>query len=154
MKDFGVKVTYLVFGFPKSQHQCNSKTLITTLFNLFCPFVCYSLNLRLFLLLLRTSRILFFVSGFKKSWLKKRKLLFTRRKDLLWVSRRFILVAVLNLFSLLIFRFPVTTTLSFNFSIALFLWISRVLITFSKMRSGSMLLPSNSPWYLVFFLSL
>jgi len=66
----------------------------------------------------------------------------------------FIGMALLNLLRLVCYRFPVTTTLSFNLAGALSLWLARVLIFFVKPMSASSLLPANTPWYLIPFLSL
>lgn len=63
-------------------------------------------------------------------------------------------LGILNLFSLMIFSYPVTTTLSFNLSMAFFLWITRILILSLKKSNIRSLVPSNSPWYLSPFLSL
>jgi len=66
----------------------------------------------------------------------------------------FIGLAFLNLLRLICYSFPVTTTLSFNLAAALALWLARVIIFFVKPSSASSLLPANTPWYLIPFLSL
>lgn len=65
----------------------------------------------------------------------------------------FIFLFLLNVIRLICFRYPVTTTLSFNFSLAFRFWLSTILILFIKPVSVSRLLPLGSPWYLVSFLS-
>jgi len=66
----------------------------------------------------------------------------------------FIGLAFLNLLRLVCYSFPVTTTLSFNLAAALALWLASVIIFFVKPSSTSSLLPANTPWYLIPFLSL
>lgn len=61
---------------------------------------------------------------------------------------------IINLFSLIIYTYPITTTLGFNLAAALSCWIGRIIIQFIKHKSLSSLLPVNSPWYLVPFLCL
>lgn len=68
--------------------------------------------------------------------------------------RGFLLLSCLNLFSLVCYRYAVTTTLSFNLALALGLWLRRILIMGTKLLFLSSLLPRNSPWYLVPFLCL
>jgi len=63
-------------------------------------------------------------------------------------------LALLNLLRLVCYSFPVTTTLSFNLAAALSLWLARVIIFLVKPLSASSLLPANTPWYLIPFLSL
>jgi len=64
----------------------------------------------------------------------------------------FILLATLNLISLVRFSYPVTTTLGFNLRAALSLWFTRIIFLLNKSFSFSVFLPINSPWYLVPFL--
>lgn len=66
----------------------------------------------------------------------------------------FLVLRIFNLISLIVFSYPVTTTLSFNIRAALILWLMRILFLTQKINWVSSLLPSNSPWYLVPFLSL
>jgi len=66
----------------------------------------------------------------------------------------FLIEASVNLISLVIYSYPVTTTLALNLSTALILWMSRVIIFIFKPSSLSILLPQNSPWYLAPFLGL
>jgi len=63
-------------------------------------------------------------------------------------------LALFNLLRLVCYSFPITTTLSFNLAAALSLWLARVTIFFVKPMSTSSLLPANTPWYLIPFLSL
>lgn len=65
----------------------------------------------------------------------------------------FLLLAGLNLISLICYSFPVTTTLRFNLRVALCLWLSSVLFIFLKVFTRGVILPANSPWYLAPFLS-
>jgi len=51
------------------------------------------------------------------------------------------------------YSYPVTTTLGFNLRMALSFWLRRVLIQVISALRISSILPSNSPWYLVSFLS-
>jgi len=66
----------------------------------------------------------------------------------------FVGLSLLNLFSLIIYSYPVTTTLGFNLGAALSCWVGGVLLQVMKYKFPSSLLPSNSPWYLVPFLCL
>jgi len=66
----------------------------------------------------------------------------------------FLSLGLINLFSIIIYRYPLTTTLGFNFRAALSCWIGGVLIQVIKYKFSSSLLPANSPWYLVPFLCL
>lgn len=66
----------------------------------------------------------------------------------------FLGLALFNLIRLVCYSFPVTTTLSFNLATALSLWLARVIIFLVKPISTSSLLPANTPWYLIPFLSL
>lgn len=66
----------------------------------------------------------------------------------------FMVLAILNLLSLIVYNYPVTTTLGFNLSLAISLWLSRILMQVRKIRTVSSLLPSNTPWYLIPFLRL
>ncbi len=66
----------------------------------------------------------------------------------------FLSLALLNLISLVAYSYPVTTTLAFNLSAALSLWLASILLFVVKQSYISSLLPTNSPWYLVPFLSL
>jgi ATP synthase subunit 6 len=66
----------------------------------------------------------------------------------------FLILALLNLLSLVVFSYPVTTTLSFNLRLALILWLIRIIIFLFKVRPISMLLLPGTPWYLCRFLVL
>lgn len=66
----------------------------------------------------------------------------------------FFILIVLNLISMIFYRYPASTTFRFNLSLALSLWLSRMLILFRKPMFISSVLPLNSPWYLVSFLRL
>ena len=134
---------------------------ITTLFNLFCPLF----NSRM---LVSTLFLLLSVVGF--SLLTLETMLVKRPANLLkgvpislFPSIRglaislvsaFLLIILANLLSLICYRYPLTTTLGFNLSIALTLWLISVLFVLIKSRSLSRLLPSNSPRYLIPFLCL
>lgn len=65
----------------------------------------------------------------------------------------FLLLAGLNLASLVCYRYAVTTTLRFNLFVALRIWGSSVLVLSIKIGSASAVLPVNSPWYLIPFLA-
>lgn len=69
-------------------------------------------------------------------------------------TRVFLTLVFINLFSLVVYRMPVTTLISFNFSIALSLWLGTFVALFLKIRRLAVLLPSNTPWYLMPFLCL
>ena len=66
----------------------------------------------------------------------------------------FIRLRLLNLFSLMLYSYPITTTLRFNLGAAFSCWVGGVLLQRVKYKSVSSLLPVNSPWYLVPFLCL
>lgn len=66
----------------------------------------------------------------------------------------FLILGLLNLISLVAFSFPVTTTLAFNFRVAFILWFFRILLLVVKTNNVSLLVPRNSPWYLIMFLRL
>lgn len=134
---------------------------ITTLFNLFCPLIVSNINrsiilicifrLVLALLLFRSLEVVStnsFLVGLCKSIFP------LRRVSVTLMIRGFIILAWLNLVSLVCYSFPVTTTLRFNLRLALILWLSRVLFILFKLAVGGVILPSNSPWYLASFLSL
>jgi len=72
----------------------------------------------------------------------------------LFVLRGFLILALSNLLSLVCYRYPLTTTLGFNLSMALSLWLTGILFTLVKGLSLASLLPRNSPWYLIPFLCL
>lgn len=96
---------------------------ITTLFNIFCPITlslghmlslfrlvaCYISLLLLVLLVMPRKNILFIL----------RDSLFPRGSSKRLLSTGFIVVALLNLLSLVCYSFPVTTTLGFNLGMAL-----------------------------------
>lgn len=65
-----------------------------------------------------------------------------------------LLLGLLNLISLCVFRYPVTTTLAFNLRIALTLWIATIILLVLKKNWTASFLPNNSPWYLIPFLGL
>jgi len=64
----------------------------------------------------------------------------------------FLALSFLNLFSLNVYSFPVTTTLRFNLRIAIACWILSILIGLTKIYFYSSILSSNTPWYLIPFL--
>lgn len=71
---------------------------------------------------------------------------------LLIIFRIFLLLALFNLISLIIYSFPVTTILTNDLRMAFFFWFSRIIIIFFRTRSTGNFLPGNSPWYLSSFL--
>lgn len=66
----------------------------------------------------------------------------------------FLAIALLNLMSIVVFSFTATTTLRLNLRAAIICWVARVLLQTNKYLRTSSILPSNSPWYLIPFLSL
>lgn len=64
----------------------------------------------------------------------------------------FVLLFSFNIISLICYRYPVTTTLSFNLLMAFTFWWSTILLLLIKVKSSSRFLPLGSPWYLVPFL--
>lgn len=64
----------------------------------------------------------------------------------------FVILARLNLTSLLCYSFPLTTVLRFNLRVALRFWLRRVFFILVKSRPAKTFLPANSPWYLARFL--
>jgi len=66
----------------------------------------------------------------------------------------FLVLAILNLTSLVCYSFPITTILRFNLRLALSLWLRRIIFILIKRFVGGVILPANSPWYLAPFLSL
>jgi F-type H+-transporting ATPase subunit a len=64
----------------------------------------------------------------------------------------FLRLRILNLLSIVIYSYPVTTTLAFNLGAAFSCWVRGVLLQLIKLGVSSSVLPSNSPWYLVPFL--
>ena len=66
----------------------------------------------------------------------------------------FLVLSMLNVFSLVNYSYPVTTTLRFNLRLAFVIWLVRVFLYFIKIHRVATLLPENSPWYLVPFLRL
>lgn len=66
--------------------------------------------------------------------------------------RVFFLLFSFNVIRLICYRYPVTTTLSFNLLMAFSFWWSTVLLLLIKVKSSSRFLPLGSPWYLVPFL--
>jgi len=135
---------------------------ITTLFNLFCPFIrLTNLELSIFtMVIIRCIISIILILGaflliYKSIYIALSKLLFPS----IGIYSRFFLssflgLALLNLISLVAYRYPVTTTLAFNLSAALSLWLASILLFIVKLSYISSLLPVNSPWYLVPFLSL
>lgn len=77
-----------------------------------------------------------------------------RGTRLSFMVRGFVLLAGFNLISIVCYSYPVTTTLGFNLSLALILWISSILFMVNKLHLVRAILPSNSPWYLASFLCL
>jgi len=65
----------------------------------------------------------------------------------------FLSLALLNILSIVFYRFPVTTTLSFNFCLAFVTWLSGVSLILIKNYFVGVVLPLNSPWYLIPFLA-
>jgi len=64
----------------------------------------------------------------------------------------FVVVGGLNLISIIVYSYPVRTTLRFNLIAAFSCWILRVLFQVIKYSRSSSVLPINTPWYLVPFL--
>lgn len=136
--------------------------LITTLFNLFCPFLSkFSIRFRvrsivfLTVLFLGVLAVPLAVKPSKSFKIRASLGLFPLRGLYLGLmSRGFLCLAGLNLVSLVCYSYPVTTTLGFNLNMALALWISGVLFKTVKELMWGRLLPANSPWYLAPFLSL
>lgn len=132
------------------------------MFNLFCPLffnlrIGYSVGiLFLFtLILLFLLSEVFLTKAFSLLEIGLVKGLFPSVNYLSSVFiRMFVVIALFNLTSLVGYRYPVTTTLSFNLGGAFCLWLARVSLLLMKPRSSAALLPSNSPWYLVPFLRL
>jgi F-type H+-transporting ATPase subunit a len=136
------------------------KDNVTTLFNLFCPFInFFSLERSIYFLVVINIIVVIFLL------IRGRKLLpFLIEK--LVVSRlfpsstnyrvvlysRFLLLSFLNLISLICFSYPITTTLSFNLRFAFTVWLIAIFFLIIKKNSICSFLPSNSPWYLIPFL--
>ena len=57
----------------------------------------------------------------------------------------FVLLSISNLTSLVVFSYPMTTTLSFNLGVALTLWLSSILFYTVKSKASSTVLPKNTP---------
>lgn len=68
--------------------------------------------------------------------------------------RLFLSLSLLNLVSITLYSYPVTTTLGFNLRAALSCWLRGIFLQANKSTFLSAMLPSNSPWYLVPFLCL
>lgn len=135
---------------------------IATLFNLFCPlFLRWELKIAIFIMIIITRTIVYIII-IQFCILQSKDLISTISTKLFPSTLRalglfvrcFIILTIFNLISLVCFSFPITTTLSFNMSAAILLWIVRILLFFNKKDPLASLLPSNSPWYLVPFLSL
>lgn len=60
----------------------------------------------------------------------------------------FLSLRILNLISLTCYSYPITTTLGFNFRLALIWWIRRVSLLLIKAQFLRRFLPGNTPWYL------
>jgi len=100
--------------------------MITTLFNLFCPYtsVYIGLELSVFLLVVTTFLILSFTvgSGLKiitVNFKGKLRTLFPQvSQEVLMFIRAFLILAIFNLISLVTYSYPTTTTLRFNLGLA------------------------------------
>jgi len=133
---------------------------ITTLFNLFCPLVLsFHIERRVILLIGVTllSRTLVLRVLWNKMNLNVKadlshSLFPSRDYASMLILGLFITLGLLNLISLTVYSYPVTTTLAFNMRVAFLLWLSRIIIFTSKVSALSTLLPQNSPWYLAPFL--
>lgn len=127
---------------------------ITTLFNLFCPVVMfYSISFSILLLIFTTIGASLCIL----QWLKKLNLvrsLFTFNEIIFVKTLGFVTLIVINLISLAIYNYPVSTTLRFNLAMALGLWLIRMTIKPTKKIVLAPLLPENTPWYLIIFLSI
>lgn len=113
----------------------------------------------LFLLILSLGlRILVFIRLSYLSWIRSvetSSLLFpVSNKSCIFFVSLFLGLRILNLTSIVIYRYPVTTTLRFNLRAALSSWVSGVILQSIKSEVFSAILPQNSPWYLVPFLCL
>lgn len=93
------------------------------------------------------------ISGFFVSELKQRMFPLRGSSRVIFLSL-FIILARLNASSLIFYSFPVSTVISFNLRVAISCWVRGLLIQFIKIINSSFVLPANSPWYLVPFLSL
>lgn len=130
------------------------------MFNSFSPILLRRISFSIIIFLFLNILIIFlFLRSFHTSirtevLIKFSKRIFPRRSYLLIISiRRFFLLAILNLVSLMVFSYPITTTLRFNLRLALLIWGASILFFFRKTSFISRLLPLNSPWYLIPFLA-
>lgn len=134
--------------------------LITTLFRVFAPlYFRFSIKGSVFLLGLLRIRLWSFlcINYFEittSKWMDKFSLFLfpTIPSFRIVLLTLFLRLRLLNLFSLILYSYPVTTTLGFNLGAALSCWIRGIFIQAMKFKFFSSLLPSNSPWYLVPFL--
>ena len=135
-------------------------TLITTLFSIFAPFITVlSMKSSLvwllivsFLVLVTVYTIVSYIINFGLVDLRK---LFPSTFGLnRLLLRLFLSLRLLNLVSITLYRYPVTTTLGFNLRAALSCWLAGIFLQVSKATFLSAMLPANSPWYLIPFLCL
>jgi len=131
---------------------------ITTLFNIFCPLILSIRHISALFgaILCYVSLVLIVVLVIpNKSALRRiGDSLFPRGAVKSLLLTGFMLLALLNLLSLVCYSFPITTTLRFNLRMALWFWVSSVVLLLVKMRFCSTVLPVGSPWYLIPFLRL
>jgi len=76
-----------------------------------------------------------------------------RKTSIIFISL-FICLSSLNLTSIILYTYPVTTTLGFNLRAAMSCWLCRIFLQSIKFNFFSAILPQNSPWYLIPFLCL
>lgn len=134
--------------------------MITTLFNIFCPILIkFRLLFSVFVSVIIVFILAFFLRKvvtvfplFKETLSKNLFPLAGARKIIF--LRGCLFLGGLNLASLIIYSFPVTTYLPFNLSFAFYFWFSSLCFFFLKTFNVSVLLPKNSPWYLARFLCL
>jgi len=128
--------------------------IITTLFSIFAPVLIsihsVQFSVLVIILLLRIIWEIAVVLRLKivlhKSLYRLTQSLFPSRKSssVLFV-RLFLILRIINVISLTIYAYPLTTTLRFNFTVALLCWISRILLILIKKESFSSIIPLNSP---------
>nr|YP_009346420.1 ATP synthase F0 subunit 6 [Longidorus vineacola]AOT84231.1 ATP synthase F0 subunit 6 [Longidorus vineacola] len=128
---------------------------MTTLFNLFCPMVFSLMSVKGAALSIMTLTMVTMLMVSSFAWVQGvvSGLLVSSLPTLFLFSWLLTIVS-LNIFSMVCYSYPVTTTLMFNLTAAISLWLISLLMLVSKYTSMSSVLPSNSPSYLVPFLSL
>ena len=134
---------------------------ITTLFSLFGPFFTYfsikNAVIRLTVLGLITWIIisLSYFNIIRTVWISfVSQRLFPNSFSSGILLSIFISLGLINLISLMIYSYPITTTLGFNLSAALSCFLGGLFIQLLKFKYIKALLPTDSPWYLLPFLCL